>query len=185
MQTRAQINQYQRDVYYPKNHDTIRQSAKRRYHLNLERNRLYRKRTRLNHPELGFESQKKWQDTHRQQYRAKQISYRLIPLAKECEICGSTEQIERHHRDYGKPLEVLMLCKICHEAYHDMEQPICSKQPDMRFIRGLTPVEVVENPYLERNQGRWTVRILATGELLQICPTQLHILPKQSAEVKL
>lgn len=28
--------------------------------------------------------------------------------------CGSTENIEMHHRDYSKPLEVEVMCRKCH-----------------------------------------------------------------------
>jgi hypothetical protein len=35
-----------------------------------------------------------------------------------CEICGKTEDIERHHEDYSKPLEVRWLCKSHHLDIH-------------------------------------------------------------------
>ena len=36
---------------------------------------------------------------------------------KPCEICGN-EQVESHHEDYKKPLEVRWLCQSCHRAIH-------------------------------------------------------------------
>lgn len=35
-----------------------------------------------------------------------------------CEICGTTENLQRHHPDYNKPKEVIILCKNCHEKVH-------------------------------------------------------------------
>ncbi|MDD4804270.1 MAG: hypothetical protein PHN69_03775 [Candidatus Pacebacteria bacterium] len=32
----------------------------------------------------------------------------------QCEICKSTENIQAHHKDYSKPLEVDWVCQKCH-----------------------------------------------------------------------
>lgn len=33
---------------------------------------------------------------------------------RECEICGSSETIEKHHADYDQPLDVLFVCRRHH-----------------------------------------------------------------------
>lgn len=38
----------------------------------------------------------------------------LVP-PKHCEICKSTHRIEAHHPDYRRVLDVIWLCKHCHE----------------------------------------------------------------------
>jgi hypothetical protein len=35
-----------------------------------------------------------------------------------CEVCGSTENLERHHEDYSKPSDVKVLCTSCHKKLH-------------------------------------------------------------------
>ncbi len=42
----------------------------------------------------------------------------FIELKPCCEICGSTNNLQRHHWDYNKPLLVNTLCKECHSIQH-------------------------------------------------------------------
>jgi hypothetical protein len=37
----------------------------------------------------------------------------------ECIRCGSKEMLQRHHKDYNKPLEVVILCQRCHREEHN------------------------------------------------------------------
>ncbi len=39
-----------------------------------------------------------------------------------CEHCGSPDA-QKHHDDYGKPLQVRWLCEDCHMALHAGELP--------------------------------------------------------------
>ncbi len=40
----------------------------------------------------------------------------LVP--QPCEVCSKTENIDAHHTDYSKPLDVRWLCKSCHIKHH-------------------------------------------------------------------
>ena len=37
---------------------------------------------------------------------------------RPCAVCGATNQIDAHHDDYSKPLEVIWLCRSCHLKLH-------------------------------------------------------------------
>jgi len=56
---------------------------------------------------------------------ARKLSHNAIrsgKLIKEpCEICGTAENIQSHHEDYSKPLDVKWLCRKHHRELHDNE----------------------------------------------------------------
>ncbi len=39
-----------------------------------------------------------------------------------CEICYYEKDLEAHHHDYDKPLEIQWLCKQCHENIHHLNE---------------------------------------------------------------
>lgn len=59
-----------------------------------------------------------------QQQNARQYVRTAIKTGKMkkpdvCAWCGRSGQLEGHHTDYAKPLEVLWLCKSCHRTLHN------------------------------------------------------------------
>jgi hypothetical protein len=78
-----------------------------------------RKRFLEKHPNYAEEYSQKWKREHPEQRKAvddaRNNSYKLKGI---CTQCGSTEHIERHHPDYSKPLEFIVLCRKCHRTLH-------------------------------------------------------------------
>lgn len=42
-------------------------------------------------------------------------------IKKPCFSCGSSINVQAHHEDYSKPLDVVWLCVKCHRAEHGQE----------------------------------------------------------------
>lgn len=38
-----------------------------------------------------------------------------LTKAEQCQRCDSTIEIQAHHADYSKPLDVIWLCRLCHD----------------------------------------------------------------------
>lgn len=41
-----------------------------------------------------------------------------------CAVCGTTKNLEMHHADYNRPLQVKWLCHTCHAALHALERKL-------------------------------------------------------------
>ena len=39
-----------------------------------------------------------------------------------CEMCGTEQDVQAHHDDYYKPLDVRWLCRTHHREHHDNEK---------------------------------------------------------------
>ena len=38
----------------------------------------------------------------------------------KCELCGSTDNLEKHHPNYDNPKEIVVLCRKCHRTTHSI-----------------------------------------------------------------
>jgi hypothetical protein len=95
---------------------------------NIERIREYdRERAGLPHRvELRrkiFERYKVEQPDRRAAHIAVGNAIRDKRLHKQpCAFCGQADDVEAHHHDYAKPLDVTWLCKPCHRRFHALER---------------------------------------------------------------
>lgn len=79
-----------------------------------ESNRKAVTKYQKNHPETVKEYKKKYRKNNPEKTKAERLANYHIPLASNCLRCGSTENLQRAHMDYNKPLDVLILCAKCH-----------------------------------------------------------------------
>jgi hypothetical protein len=64
-------------------------------------------------PEACRRASSKYGFANRKKTAARLQAWRKVPLDDKCD-CGTTENLQRHHPDYDKPLEVLTKCTECH-----------------------------------------------------------------------
>lgn len=65
------------------------------------------------------ESQRRYRDKYPEKYHAHTILGNavrdgIVIKPDKCSRCGSEKQLEGHHTDYSKPLDVQWLCNPCH-----------------------------------------------------------------------
>lgn len=71
-----------------------------------------------------LEQKKKWNKENRYKKYAhnkvkKAINKGLLIKSDICQICGKTNcEIQGHHHDYSKPLDVIWVCTECHGKLH-------------------------------------------------------------------
>ncbi len=75
------------------------------------------------HREKVLKWHKEWKDKNKIQSRANRMVIDHVRRGKlirptKCEKCMKECKPDGHHRDYNKPLEVIWLCKICHNHEH-------------------------------------------------------------------
>jgi hypothetical protein len=65
-----------------------------------------------------WKDKKQTKEEKRIKLYAKNRARIYVPINPFCEICHSTENLQRHHWRYDKPLLVNTLCKECHDIQH-------------------------------------------------------------------
>ena len=109
-------------VYSAKNRDQILAYAKRYYAKNKEKCLAATRKYQAEHPEQIRAHQKKWYGKNKHKKAAQQRVFKALKSGKlkkeNCKVCGSSENIQAHHPDYSRPLEVVWLCHTHHQKNH-------------------------------------------------------------------
>lgn len=70
----------------------------------------------------AYRYKQRMMERHPDKVAARKMVYEAIRQEdlerKPCEECGSTENVQAHHEDYDRPLDVTWLCFDCHQELH-------------------------------------------------------------------
>ena len=83
-----------------------------------EYHKQWREKNSTKRAEKAKEYRIKNPDKTKAHYSVNNRIYRGLIKKQPCEKCGSIENINAHHDNYTKPLEVRWLCCTCHRAEH-------------------------------------------------------------------
>jgi hypothetical protein len=79
-----------------------------------------------NHRDIINERQRKYYKKHPEQLVTRRlVMEKKLPIKTNCEVCGSTEKLQRHHPDYSQPFLTTTLCYICHCKTHGKLKENC------------------------------------------------------------
>jgi hypothetical protein len=89
----------------------------REHFREIDKKRYPKRKVNPNFIKSLRKSNKTYKKKHPERLKA-QILSQYIPLKSNCEICQSTENLQRHHPDYSKPKNFITLCLACHNQAH-------------------------------------------------------------------
>lgn len=83
------------------------------------------KHQRYNATPHGKAMRKKWKESHREVILAQNKALYKFKEAV-CSVRGCEEIAQRHHKDYSKPLDIVMLCRKHHLEVHGKVRKNCT-----------------------------------------------------------
>lgn len=128
-------NAYQRERYWANREKKVNR-MREIYHSSPEVRKKQTERVlkyRENNKEWWLAYQRKYLKIWREENREKtaahskvqsaKLSGKLVPF-EVCEMCSQRATTEAHHEDYEKPLEVIWLCKPCHDQITNIKRKL-------------------------------------------------------------
>ena len=89
--------------------------AKRRREKDPERFKEYSRKHYKKHKDTILFKNEAYRIANKEKGRAQQKARRKYPTIDcLCEMCKERPATDRHHKDYGKPLNIQFLCRQCH-----------------------------------------------------------------------
>lgn len=118
--------------YYLKNKEHLKNKARKNYLKNKETIKARSKKWREEHRSESNKSKLKYKKNNPEKRSAHSKVSRAIKSGKltkgDCSACGAKENIQGHHEDYTKPLDVIWFCVKCHGEYHRKQRELNSTE---------------------------------------------------------
>ena len=123
------IERKQKDKWYKKNKKRVLKELTKRYSKDIlfrEYKKEIRKKWYLKNKQLKEKEFREYWKIYRRNHKDKKkdlariLSRKIkIPKNQLCKICKKNKAIQKHHKNYSKPLEVIFVCKECHQKIHN------------------------------------------------------------------
>lgn len=106
-----------------RNLDREKQLNKEYYEQNSVRVRARIRKWKKDNPKLVSRCTKRWASKNAEKTKAHYLLNRAVKTGaikkpERCFDCGEIACLDGHHEDYGKPLVVVWLCRVCHVRRH-------------------------------------------------------------------
>ena len=107
--------------------ERARERASLHYYANIEKHKAHAKAWRKANPEKCQTYYAKYRKAQPMKHKARwtvwnaKVAGKLV-VPDHCEECGVEANLDAHHDDYEKPLDVRWLCRDCHAAHHKGER---------------------------------------------------------------
>ena len=120
--TKERQKQYSRDYYKDHKINVLKRTSRRysKYRdVNLKQGKERYKKNRLRR----CKQVSKYRRVNREKVNAwGLLNYRnktkRLFVVRNCQICGSNKSLDKHHPDYSKPFEFIVICRSCHNKVH-------------------------------------------------------------------
>jgi len=102
--------------------EKVKASDAARYYRDWDKRRAAMDKYTREHQEQVATAKRQWKERNPDKAKAQWAANNAVRDGKltrqPCEVCGSTERVQKHHDDYSKPLEVRWFCPKHHGKHH-------------------------------------------------------------------
>lgn len=120
------------------------------------------------------QNNKKWREKNPQKVKAHSIVNEAIKTGKlvkpsECSCCKLKKEVQAHHEDYEKPLDIIWLCPACHSKLHKQKRIENGFQykPTKKYIKKGYNNKGKSKPYKKDHRYTQSIELRQQGKTYQ------------------
>lgn len=109
-----------RKIWIKNNHDKVIKYREKNYTIYYDKTTAHKKKYYNDNKNKILEKTRLRRLKYKEKWDARQLAtkYILFDENSQCQICFSKYKLHRHHEDYSRPLDVIILCNSCHKKVH-------------------------------------------------------------------